>query len=342
MLLTCIRIQNYRCFRDVTIRLSPQVLLIGENDVGKSALLHLLAAIFGSQRSIRLSPDDLYTAIEAQVPETREPLEIELEFRPNDPAIGFTEDECGFFTEQFDIDDTGWERLRIHIRYFYDPTSEEFRYEAHFLKQDDFGAHFTTRYAKFFHFYLMDAQRELQREVTNRSGLWGQLITALDLEPALQARVLEHFSQANQALLEDKNLSAVRAQFQELIEKVFGLEAGAENVRLEPVSQDLVEILRGATLYIRAKGSQAFFPLQRHGVGAQSAAVIALFKTYIGLLTHEHPMFGFDEPEAHLHPHAQRLLYRELQQIPAQSFVSTHSACIAQGANLSDIRLVPQ
>jgi predicted ATP-dependent endonuclease of OLD family len=53
MLLTRIRIQNYRCFDDVTIRLGPKVLLIGENDTGKSALLHLLATIFGTQHTAR-------------------------------------------------------------------------------------------------------------------------------------------------------------------------------------------------------------------------------------------------------------------------------------------------
>jgi predicted ATP-dependent endonuclease of OLD family len=124
MLLTRICIQNYRCFDDVTIRLGPKVLLIGENDTGKSALLNLLAAIFGAQRTARLSPEDLYTAVEKEAPEERDPVEIEMEFRPDNPDSDFTEDECGFFSEQFDIDDTDREHLRIYAHYFYDTASE--------------------------------------------------------------------------------------------------------------------------------------------------------------------------------------------------------------------------
>jgi putative ATP-dependent endonuclease of OLD family len=340
MQLTRIRIQNYRCFDDVTIWLGQKTLLIGENDTGKSALLYLLAAIFGTQRAVRLSPDDIYTEIEKEEPHIRDSLEIEMEFRPDDPTSGFSEDECGFFSGQFDIDDTGQERLRIRIRYAYDSASEEFRYETAFMKQDGPGDAFTTRYAKFFSFYLMDAQRDLQREVTNKSGLWGRLMAAIELEPEIQARVLENFSVANQTLLEDKNLTEAQARFQELIEQVLGLDVTVENVRLIPISQDLGEILRGSTLYVRAKGSQAFFPIQRHGVGAQSAAVIALFRTYMGILSRDHPIFGFEEPEAHLHPHAQRFLYRELQQLPAQLLVTTHSTFVAQGADLKDIILL--
>jgi hypothetical protein len=47
-----------------------------------------------------------------------------MEFRLDNPDSGFTEDECGFFSEQFDIDDTDRERLRICARYFYDTASE--------------------------------------------------------------------------------------------------------------------------------------------------------------------------------------------------------------------------
>jgi ABC-type antimicrobial peptide transport system ATPase subunit len=86
MQLTRIRIQNYRCFDDVTIRLGQKTLLIGENDTGKSALLYLLAAIFGTQRAARLSPDDIYTEIENEDPQIRDPLEIELVFQPDDPS----------------------------------------------------------------------------------------------------------------------------------------------------------------------------------------------------------------------------------------------------------------
>jgi putative ATP-dependent endonuclease of OLD family len=48
---------------------------------------------------------------------------------------------------------------------------------------------------------------------------------------------------------------------------------------------------------------------------------------------------AFEEPEAHLHPQAQRAVLNVIDQIPGQRFISTHSPYVAAIADVYDIRL---
>jgi len=52
-----------------------------------------------------------------------------------------------------------------------------------------------------------------------------------------------------------------------------------------------------------------------------------------------HSFLALEEPEAHLHPHAQRSLYRQIQSMPAQVIVSTHSPYFSSQAKLEELRL---
>jgi len=51
-----------------------------------------------------------------------------------------------------------------------------------------------------------------------------------------------------------------------------------------------------------------------------------------------HTILALEEPEAHLHPHAQRTLYKQLSEMKGQKIISTHSPFIASQCNLDEIR----
>lgn len=51
-----------------------------------------------------------------------------------------------------------------------------------------------------------------------------------------------------------------------------------------------------------------------------------------------HPIVGAEEPEAHLHPNAQRTLFKQLSSSQGQIILSTHSPYLSAMAEIEDIR----
>lgn len=50
------------------------------------------------------------------------------------------------------------------------------------------------------------------------------------------------------------------------------------------------------------------------------------------------PIIAIEEPEAHLHPNAQKQLYKQMNDMPGIKIISTHSPYVAACAELSELR----
>lgn len=332
-----ITIKNFRCLKSISFKPQHICVLIGENDSGKTAILHAIRIILGRWRPV---PDDLYTDNPNVSAREREPFEIEILLRPEDPQKGFSDDEHSTFFDHFDISDDGNERLKIKAKYGWNLEREEFYTEVRFQKKDGDGEEFTARYANQFGFFLIDALRDIGREIGNRTGLWGRLMSSISLSDTTQGEVITLFGSVYDVLQRDQRFIDIKNRFEDLIEGVLSLPQEGDNVRISPVPQDAAEILRGADLLVRSKGSEVFLPISQHGMGSQSVAVIALFRTLVEHREIPNIFFGFEEPEAHIHPHIQRHLFGELTNLGTQVFLTTHSTFIADRADFRDIVLL--
>jgi hypothetical protein len=81
-------------------------------------------------------------------------------------------------------------------------------------------------------------------------------------------------------------------------------------------------------------------------MGARSLASLLSFRAWleaeIGVVPEPPVMVvtAFEEPEAHLHPHAQRAVFAEITGVSGQRVISTHSPYVASAARLDDFRVV--
>ena len=86
--------------------------------------------------------------------------------------------------------------------------------------------------------------------------------------------------------------------------------------------------------------------MEYHGMGTRSWSSLLTLKSFIALLSINadkeesvfFPILAIEEPEAHLHPNAQKKLYGQIDAIVGQKIISTHSPYIAAAAELKQIR----
>jgi len=349
------RIRNFRSLRQVDISFDDLTLLIGENNSGKTSLLEaLFAAIGAGRREIR--PEDVFLDVGESKPPKERRIIIDLLFKPADedgmldqfPEGSYWLDLWGTGISQDEEDN---DFLSIRTQMSWNDGKAEYVTERRFLTEwPDTGdidnakvkpGQVSSAQVEPIALYFMDAKRDIQDELRSRSSFWHKLISEPGLSDEKVAEIEQTLSELNSRIIEGSEvLSHVQEHLNDLY-KTVSAEKG--DVSITPLARHLRDLSRGMDISFRTRDAETF-PLVRHGMGTRSMAALLTFRAYSEWRQQNakgdaiHSMLALEEPEAHLHPQAQRALFSQIEAIPGQRIISTHSPYIASQAQIAQFR----
>jgi len=356
ILIDTVRIRNFRSLRNVEIKLSPLTLLVGANNSGKTSFLKAMQLAIGVDRRY-IGREDFFIGKDDPANGSKEIL-IDMLIVPVDETFkrvsGFEDswlsEQFGGDIVRFDEMDNQYVAFRTSISF--DEIKNEYVLERHSLKEWQTGANdwesteVSDTKVKFdsIPLFFIDAQRDIQQDIKNHTSFLGKLISKIKIDKNEIEKIEEQLNSLNEKIVAGSpELSHLKEKLKELNDTI---QTRGKGVEITPFNKKIRDINRGLNINFQ-DGETESFPLEYYGMGTRSWASLLTFNAYISWLAKKsqeendspyHPLLALEEPEAHLHPNAQRQIYLQLQNIEGQKIISSHSPHIAGQCRIEEMR----
>jgi len=355
MLLTHLRIENFRGIKLLELELGETTVLVGENNSGKTTVLHALRACLyllrSAGRAIPFEEFDLHFDNQAADPTSAPAISITLTFEESKPGEWPAEIEQrlggdGGVVVLVPPDDRSRVQLRVNAEY--SKTVQEIETSFEFL--DASGKALPPRnrgrlsaLQQLRPLFYLSALRDAGKEFSRTSQFWSPFVKNSQMDPAKKVEIEKQLEAINTQIIEAHGtFKGVR----EHLSKVQDLVAlGAQDVvSVDAVPARIFDMLNRTQVSI-ASSTGARLPIGRHGEGTQSLAVLMLFDAFLKSelarkqgAKESRPIVALEEPEAHLHPNAVRALWKTIRDIDGQKLIATHSGDLLSEVDLTSIR----
>jgi putative ATP-dependent endonuclease of OLD family len=352
ILVKYVRVSGFRGLDNFEIELKKTTVLTGMNNAGKTSLLKAIQLAFGSRQFI--SQDDFYINKNSVC----EKIVVDLLIVPTDANGEFTDDfsedwEVLFTTDRIRTDGTvSYIPLRTLITF--DPVKSTYKTQQSILQnwptflengiswhESDSGKKSSFNFDELPFFY-MDAQRDILEDTKLRGSYLGKMLSKIQYSDSDLKEIEDQIELLNQKAVGSSDiLSNIKTVLKELDS---ALGASSETVEITPFTKKVRDLNKGLTIYYGQEDES--FSMEYHGMGTRSWSSLLTLKSFISLLDSNaivdssvfFPILAIEEPEAHLHPNAQKKLYGQIEGISGQKIISTHSPYIAASSNLDQIR----
>lgn len=356
-------IRNFRNFEFLDVSIKPgATCLIGENNVGKSNLLHALRLTIDANLSSLyrvLTEHDLHSGISIvhanqvivsvefrdyygrvnetalvgcwEVNDQEHIARITYRFRPKE-AVREAIDSGEINNGDLTIDQYHWELTGGGIQ---DPATINWN--------EDLGS--SVRFADLqqFHVVFLNALRDVNQDLRqSRQSPLAKLIDASDIPDSEKEDLVSILKSANEAISGKDTIHQTGAAIEDAFQKTAG-EAFDISVRLGMADPSFSSLSRSLTLLLSNSAIENFEPY-RNGLGLNNVLYISMliesFERRVKNSKTAGQILLIEEPEAHLHPQLQRVLYQVLKNKPFQTILSSHSTHITSSADLASVVLL--
>lgn len=341
-----IRIQDFRAIADLHIPLGPRTtVLLGMNNVGKTAVLEALNVALGSARA---RAEDLLSHGSSPTPHFEIDVRVE-------PASGDSFDQVVIDIVGEAVQLGAPEFFVVRTRGARDAKNGDPTIRRTFLKGwattraeaaklvDHPSAVVNASVRGLLTYELLDARRDGIEQLRNKRTFWGRTVADLRIDALVRGEI-----EATLRQLQDKVVGASEPlkslqDHLRAVATVLGRPEMLVSIAALPAQADA--LLRSMDLLLSETG-QGPLPLATQGMGTRSLAALVIFRAYVqsvlGAVTSPgtHCVAAFEEPEAHLHPQGQRAVLALLNAVPGQHILTTHSSFVASATDLSDIRII--
>ncbi len=354
-----VKINNFRCIKNIVFNPGNHNIIIGRVNSGKSTLLNAISLVLDPDVSRRYRPVDELDFFEGKtLDKTGEPIPMQIEVTLNN----CTDEEQNSFLEYWEAWDTTYKNLiensddisildneknkfafRIGFQAKYDLNEREI---AHYWYYPKFSFHggsdeLRTCYRpdrEKIGYFLIPAERDISKALSfTRYSALDKALRAdkINLENEV-VTIADKVRGVGGHLFDNKDFEALIKEIEAQVENM--LELSPEIVRklsFELSGLRHYDIMNVLKAFVQNQGAPQPYPVTNQGMGAKQVITLATLRMLAA--RKNSCMLGIEEPENSLHPHMQRSLVRDLLRANCQTFITTHSVHVAQVAEQENV-----
>ncbi len=320
------RIAGFRGVANLELSLPRITVLIGTNNAGKTSIIKALQLALGDY-SRYLTEEDFHINADDQVAES---ILVDVRIVPLDAhgkrAKTFDDEWVIEFESIIQSEPNGFQFVAIRTKCERDRIKGGFLLSRFWLEawpeyanwaevRTISGRQLRKRFDAL-PFISIDAQRDIHQELREKTSYIGKVLSSVEYD-AVDVEELERMvADINEKAVEKSEpLSQLKVHL-DTLSKSF---EGNGQTDITPFPKKIRDLSKRFTVHF-GENERNSFSMEYHGMGTRSWASMLTVKAFTELSAKKHeeeeepffPIIAAEEPEAHLHPNAQRTLYQQL------------------------------